>query len=79
MVHHNGAGIAAPQIGVFKELFTLVLKESEYPEANEISETVLINPSNLYQKKRRWDRGLFIRSGNGGVVERFYEMNLKGF
>ena len=29
MVHHNGAGIAAPQIGVLKELFTLVLRKSQ--------------------------------------------------
>ena len=58
MIHHNGAGIAAPQIGVFKRIIYFGFEENpRYPEANEISETVLINPTwqPLSEKNRRWD------------------------
>ena len=62
MVHHNGAGITAPQIGVFKRIIYFGFEENpRYPEANEISETVLINPTwqPLSEKKKMELKGVY--------------------
>ena len=82
MVHHNGAGIAAPQIGVFKRIIYFGFEENpRYPEANEISETVLINPTwqPLSEKKEDGIEGCLSVPGMRGVVERFYEIEFKGY
>lgn len=45
MAHMNGAGLAAPQIGVDLRVVIFGLKENpRYPEAEEVPQTVLINP-----------------------------------
>jgi len=45
MAHLNGAGLAAPQIGVDLRVVIFGLKENaRYPEAEEVPQTVLINP-----------------------------------
>src|SRR3989338_1180331 len=42
----NGAGLAAPQIGVgLRVVIFGVQKNPRYPDAEEVPETVLINPS----------------------------------
>lgn len=82
MIHHNGAGIAAPQIGVFKRIIYFGFEENpRYPEANEISETVLINPTwqPLSEKKEDGIEGCLSVPGMRGVVERFYKIEFKGF
>lgn len=41
----NGAGIAAPQIGVLKRVVIFgVSKNARYPQAEDVPETILINP-----------------------------------
>jgi len=45
MAHLNGAGLAAPQIGVDLRVVIFGLKQNpRYPEAEEVPQTVLINP-----------------------------------
>ena len=49
MVHLNGAGLAAPQIGVSQRLVIFGQKDSDkvnprYPDADDVPYTVLINP-----------------------------------
>jgi peptide deformylase len=45
MVHLNGAGLAAPQIGVGLQVVIFgVAQNPRYPQAEEIPDTVLINP-----------------------------------
>lgn len=46
MAAHHGAGLAAPQIGVFKRLAIFGgAPTSRYPEQDEVPFTILINPS----------------------------------
>ena len=41
----NGAGLAAPQIGVDKQLVVFGFKQNpRYPDAEGVPETILINP-----------------------------------
>jgi peptide deformylase len=50
MSHHNGAGLAAPQIGVgLRVVIFGVRANPRYPHAEEVPDTVLINPA--------WSRG----------------------
>ena len=45
MIAQNGAGLAAPQIGVSKQVVVFGFKQNpRYPDAEEIPYTVLINP-----------------------------------
>ncbi len=45
MRHENGAGLAAPQIGVDLQVVIFGFAHNErYPEAEPVPETVLINP-----------------------------------
>ena len=45
MAHQNGAGLAAPQIGVGLRVVIFGVKANpRYPEAEEVPDTVLINP-----------------------------------
>ena len=45
MAAHNGAGLAAPQIGVSLRVVVFgVQANPRYPEAPEVPETVLVNP-----------------------------------
>jgi peptide deformylase len=45
MAHLDGAGLAAPQIGVLKRVVIFgVRRNPRYPDADEVPETVLINP-----------------------------------
>ena len=45
MAHLNGAGLAAPQIGVpLRVVIFGVTRNPRYPDAEEVPDTVLINP-----------------------------------
>jgi len=51
----NGAGLAAPQIGVNLQLVIFGFKKNtRYPDAPEVPETVLINPTGLYVQNFSW-------------------------
>jgi len=46
MAHLNGAGLAAPQIGVPLRVVIFGVKENpRYPKAEEVPDTILINPA----------------------------------
>src|SRR2546430_15064348 len=45
MAHLNGAGLAAPQIGVSLRVVIFgVTRNPRYPDAEEVPDTVLVNP-----------------------------------
>ena len=45
MAHLNGAGLAAPQIGVpLRVVIFGVKRNPRYPDAEEVPDTVLVNP-----------------------------------
>ncbi len=49
MKAHDGAGIAAPQVGISKRLFVYgITHNKRYPEMMPIDNTVLINPEILW-------------------------------
>ena len=46
MAHLNGAGLAAPQIGVgLRVVIFGVHRNPRYPDAEEVPDTVLVNPT----------------------------------
>lgn len=49
MDHHQGAGLAAPQVGEAKRVFVYGIENNpRYPDAKPIAKTVLINPEIYY-------------------------------
>ena len=78
----QGAGLAAPQIGVSIQLVIFgVDKNERYPEAEEVPFTVLINPviTPLNQEKEDDWEGCLSVPGMRGVVPRYKTINYKGF
>jgi peptide deformylase len=78
----NGAGLAAPQIGVNLRVVIFGFKDNvRYPEAEPVPETVLINPvmkplSDLIEDG--WEGCLSV-PGMRGVVPRWSELYYEGF
>lgn len=78
----NGAGLAAPQIGVNLRVVIFGFKDNvRYPEAEPVPETVLINPvmkplSDLTEDG--WEGCLSV-PGMRGVVPRWSELHYEGF
>lgn len=78
----NGAGLAAPQIGVNLQVVIFGLKQNpRYPDAPPVPETVLINPvlrplSDLVEED--WEGCLSV-PGLRGVVPRWKELHYEGF
>ena len=78
----EGAGLAAPQIGVDLQLVIFGFKKNErYPDAPPVPETVLINPqitplSDLQEEG--WEGCLSV-PGLRGVVPRFARIRYTGF
>lgn len=69
----NGAGIAAPQIGVSTQVVIFGgAKSPRYPEAEEIPFTVLINPVLIFQGEEKEDgwEGCLSVPGMRGLVPR---------
>jgi len=82
MTHLNGAGLAAPQIGVNLQVVIFGVSRNErYPEAPEVPQTTLINPviepvgSEL---EDGWEGCLSV-PGLRGVVPRFRKIRYRGF
>lgn len=82
MQAHNGAGLAAPQIGV--DLRVVIFGSggnARYPDAEEVPETVLINPcievldSSL---EYAWE-GCLSMHGLRGEVPRFFSIRYSGY
>jgi peptide deformylase len=78
----NGAGIAAPQIGVDLALVIFGFKKNErYPDAPPVPETVLINPqiTPLADTEEDGWEGCLSVPGLRGVVPRFARIRYTGF
>ena len=82
MAHLNGAGLAAPQIGVGLRLVIFgVHANPRYPDAEEVPDTVLINPVLTLldaEMEEGWEGCLSV-PGMRGVVPRFKRLRYGGF
>jgi peptide deformylase len=82
MAHANGAGLAAPQIGVDLQLVIFGFKHNvRYPEAPPVPPTVLINPviEPLSDEEVDGWEGCLSVPGLRGVVPRFNRIRYRGF
>jgi peptide deformylase len=83
MIAANGAGLAAPQIGV--DLQVVIFGSGElnprYPEAPVVPRTVLINPvlTPLSDEEEEGWEGCLSVPGLRGVVPRFKRLRYQGF
>ncbi len=82
MKHMNGAGIAAPQIGVSQRVVIFgVGQNPRYPDAEQVPYTVLINPVLTFvgdQMEDGWEGCLSV-PGMRGIVPRYQRLHYKGF
>ncbi|HEY0562287.1 MAG TPA: peptide deformylase [Methylophilus sp.] len=82
MAHMNGAGIAAPQIGVSLRVVIFgVGSNPRYPDAEQVPYTVLINPTLHYigdEMEDGWEGCLSV-PGLRGVVPRYQRLHYTGF
>jgi peptide deformylase len=82
MAHLNGAGLAAPQIGVpLRVVIFGVTSNPRYPEVEEVPDTVLVNPLITpigEEIEEAWEGCLSV-PGMRGVVPRFQSVRYRGF
>ena len=82
MAHLNGAGLAAPQIGVDQRVVIFGVKSNpRYPQAAEVPDTVLINPKIIAlgeEMEEDWEGCLSV-PGMRGVVPRLSRIRYQGF
>ena len=82
MAHLNGAGLAAPQIGVpLRVVIFGVTRNPRYPDAEEVPDTVLVNPVITpigEEMEEDWEGCLSV-PGLRGVVPRFTRLRYQGF
>lgn len=82
MQHLNGAGLAAPQIGVSLQVVIFgVEKNPRYPEAENVPHTVLLNPTLTFLSEAQeegWEGCLSV-PGMRGLVPRYSHLRYKGF
>lgn len=82
MRHLNGAGIAAPQIGVSSRVVIFELKDNpRYPQLTPIPYTVLVNPlvtALSAEQDEGWEGCLSV-PGLRGLVPRFTRLRYQGF
>jgi len=81
MAAANGAGLAAPQIGVNLQVVMFgVVQNPRYPDADEVPFTILINPT-LYKldedMEDGWEGCLSV-PGMRGLVPRFKQLRYTG-
>jgi peptide deformylase len=78
----NGAGIAAPQIGVSLQVVIFgVSQNPRYPDAEQVPFTVLINPALTFigdEIEEDWEGCLSV-PGLRGIVPRYVRLHYKGF
>ena len=77
----NGAGLAAPQIGVNLQLVIFGFRQNDrYPDAPEVPETVLLNPvlTPLSDDMENGWEGCLSVPGLRGVVPRFAHLQYRG-
>ena len=82
MARLNGAGLAAPQVGVpLRVVIFGVTQNPRYPDAEEVPDTVLINPvvtPICEEMEEAWEGCLSV-PGMRGVVPRFMRVRYQGF
>jgi peptide deformylase len=82
MAHMNGAGLAAPQIGVgLRVVIFGVIANPRYPDAEEVPDTVLINPAlePLSDEVEEGWEGCLSVPGMRGWVPRWLRLRYAGF
>jgi peptide deformylase len=82
MAHLNGAGLAAPQIGVSVRVVIFGVKSNpRYPDVEEVPDTVLINPelAPLSDEIEEGWEGCLSVPGMRGWVPRSYRLKYAGF
>jgi peptide deformylase len=82
MAHLNGAGLAAPQIGVNLRVVIFGVKSNpRYPDAEEVPDTVLINPvlEPLSDAMEEGWEGCLSVPGMRGVVPRWQHLRYWGY
>ena len=82
MAHLNGAGLAAPQIGVNVRVVIFgVTANPRYPDAEEVPDTVLINPvlEPLSEEMEEGWEGCLSVPGMRGWVPRLARLRYTGF
>lgn len=81
MAAKNGAGLAAPQIGVSRRVVIFgVQKNPRYPDAEEVPFTVLVNPkiTMLTREIEEGWEGCLSVPGMRGVVPRYTRLKYSG-
>lgn len=82
MAHLNGAGLAAPQIGVSLRVVIFGVKSNpRYPDAEEVPDTVLINPvlEPLSDEEEEAWEGCLSVPGMRGIVPRWKHLRYWGY
>lgn len=82
MASLNGAGLAAPQIGVCEQVVIFgVGKNPRYPQAEEVPFTALINPvlEPLGEQMEEGWEGCLSVPGMRGLVPRYARLRYRGF
>ena len=82
MAHMNGAGIAAPQIGVSQRVVIFgVGHNPRYPDAEQVPYTVLVNPvlRPIGDSKEDGWEGCLSVPGMRGIVSRYSRLHYSGF
>src|SRR5438477_12114408 len=81
MAAQNGAGLAAPQIGVSQRVVIFgVTSNPRYPDAEEVPFTVLVNPNLTFltrEVEQDWEGCLSV-PGMRGVVPRYTPLRYTG-
>jgi len=78
----NGAGLAAPQIGVGLQVVIFgVERNPRYPDAEEVPHTVLVNPvlTPLNQEIEEGWEGCLSVPGMRGLVPRYKQLRYQGY
>jgi peptide deformylase len=82
MAAKNGAGLAAPQIGVSERVVIFGVDENpRYPDAEEVPFTVLVNPKIVLltrEVEEGWEGCLSV-PGMRGLVPRYARLQYSGF
>lgn len=82
MAHLDGAGLAAPQIGVGLRVVVFGVKNNpRYPQAEEVPHTVLVNPvlEPLSDEMEEGWEGCLSVPGLRGIVPRLARLRYRGF
>jgi peptide deformylase len=82
MIAHDGAGLAAPQVGVLQRVVIFGVEQNpRYPDAEAVPETVLINPviTPLSDAIEEGWEGCLSLPGLRGLVPRYAHIRYRGF